>query len=233
MMKKITLLMCAVICTMLTMNSCSESDPNYHTLGITSRLTDGPIVGLYADQTDDTLMLRSTDPWVADTQCSWMLFTQTGTQKDEEKFDYVYGSEKVFLRPVSIEPNTTDAVRRTAVLLKANGHTISLLYLQLNHLNVVEPAVVYTDASTYVGASFSKKVGAAAQTTTVRAVLYADATISSDQEWLAIEQTSLAKGDNTVTLTIGQNTTGAERKANVTLLSSTGAKTTVTIVQEK
>jgi len=211
MMKKITLLMCAVLCTMLTMNSCSESDPNYHTLGITSRLTDGPIVGLYADQTDDTLMLRSTDPWVADTQCSW----------------------KVFLRPVSIEPNTTDAVRRTAVLLKANGHTISLLYLQLNHLNVVEPAVVYTDASTYVGASFSKKVGAAAQTTTVSAVLYADATISSDQEWLAIEQTSLAKGDNTVTLTIGQNTTGAERKANVTLLSSTGAKTTVTIVQEK
>ena len=210
MMKKITLLMCVVLCTMLTMNSCSESDPNYHTLGITSRLTDGPIVGLYADQTGDTLMLRSTDPWVAD-----------------------YGSEKVFLRPVSIEPNATDAVRRTAVLLKANGHTISLLYLQLNHLNVVEPAVVYTDASTYVGASFSKKVGAAAQTTTVSAVLYADATISSDQEWLAIEQTSLAKGDNTVTLTIGQNTTGAERKANVTLLSSTGAKTTVTIVQEK
>ncbi|MBR1917190.1 MAG: BACON domain-containing protein [Bacteroidaceae bacterium] len=233
MMKKITFLMCAVLCTMLTMNSCSESDPNYHTLGITSRLTDGPIVGLYADQTGDTLMLRSTDPWMADTQCSWMLFTQTGTQKDEEKFDYVYGREKVFLRPVSIEPNTTDAVRRTAVLLKANGHTISLLYLQLNHLNVVEPAVVYTDASTYVGASFSKKVGAAAQTTTVSAVLYADATISSDQEWLAIEQTSLAKGDNTVTLTIGQNTTGAERKANVTLLSSTGAKTTVTIVQEK
>ena len=233
MMKRITLFLCAGLCAMLMLTSCSESDPSYHTLGITSRIIDGPLVGLYADQMSDTLVLRTTDSWIADTQCNWMTFTQTGTKTDESTFDYVYGTEKLFVRPVSIMPNTTDAVRLTAVKLTANGHSVSLQYLQLYHLNIVDPAAVYTDASAYAGASFTKRVGAAAQTATVTAVLYADATVTSDQDWVAIEQTTLSKGDNTVTLAIDQNDTGAERKANVTLLSSTGAKTTVTVIQEK
>ena len=183
---------------------------------------------------DNAPQAASEEPQTDNTeQATVDAFTQTGTKTDESSFDYVYGTEKLFVRPVSIMPNTTDAVRLTAVKLTANGHSVSLQYLQLYHLNIVDPAAVYTDASAYAGASFTKRVGAAAQTATVTAVLYADATVSSDQDWVAIEQTSLSKGDATVTLAIDQNNTGAERKANVTLLSSTGAKTTVTVVQEK
>ena len=43
MMKGITLFLCAGLCVMLSLTSCSESDPSYHTLGITSRIIDGPL----------------------------------------------------------------------------------------------------------------------------------------------------------------------------------------------
>ena len=230
-MRKFFLLTCVALCAVFTMTGCSESDPSYHTMSITSRLTDSPVVRLFADQVRDTVVVRTTDAWKADTQCDWLLFELTGSRTDEANFDYEYGTEKAYARVLTIVPNTTDAMRFTAVRLRANNHDAFLQYVQLNHLNVIDPVVSYTDASAFKGATFTKKVGAAAQEASITVQLYAAATLSSDQSWLTIAEPSLEAGMNTVALNVEQNTTGAERTANLTLLSTTGAKTVVTVVQ--
>ena len=221
------------VSAMLCLGSCEEKDPSYHVLAATSYASGEPIVFVYADQLCDTVSLRTTDPWTAATGCNWLLFAESGKSTHSGQMEYEYGVEKIFVMPMTLEANTGSALRHAMVKFTANGRNAGLQYVQLYHMNVSNPAPKYADASSFTDATFTKKVAASAASVGVSFTLYADATLSTEQGWVSVPETSFTRGTHDITLTLQPNTSGADRTADITILSSTGAKTVIAIVQER
>lgn len=233
MRKYISYFVGVVVSAMLCLSSCNEKDVSYHILAVNSYASGEPIVFVYADQLQDTVSLRTTDPWTASTGCNWMLFSESGKSTHSGQMVYEYGVEKVFVMPMKLEANTGSAPRYAALKFTANGRNAGLQYVQLYHMNVINPAPKYADASSFTDVTFTKKVAASTASVGVSFTLYADATLSTGQDWVSLPETSFTRGTHDITLTLQPNTSGADRTADITILSSTGAKTVIAIVQER
>ena len=229
-MKKIFSLTAAVACAVL-LSGCNDKDSDYHSFGLTSSISNEGIVMVYSDQPGDVLTVQSTDSWKANTGCDWLMFTESGSSTAERHIDYAYGSAETAMLPLTFAANNTGSVRVAAIRFTANGREAGIQYVQLYFMNVTDPAPSYTDASRFAGATFTKEVEASATSATIAFTLQSAATLASDQNWLTLSETSFAAGEHEVTLTLDPNTTGADRFANLTLLSSTGAKTMITVKQ--
>jgi len=213
--------------------SCEKDDDNHHYFGVTSQINGGPIVKAYADQTVDTLSIESTDTWKGTSEASWITFNDTKSQTESKTVQYVYRNIYTFSIPLTIGANTGSTLRSSIIKFDANGRTAGIQYQQAYWLNIIDPAPKFENEAASTGLKLEKEVTKSTLSTTIGFIIYNDATLASDADWARPATTEFSKGTNTVTIAMDDNTSGAARSAHLTLKSSTGAQSVITITQAK
>ncbi len=215
---------------MFALSSCDDDDPDYHVVGVTSTTVTTSPVMYYADQQSDSLKITTTDSWTADTDCDWITFRQTGSSTHSGTAEYSYGNVYTFTEAITILPNTTGETRYTTVKVSANDRTIGLYLTQADYLNITNPAKSATGLLSSDG-DFVKSVEGSDTETPIGFYLYATATLQTSTSWITVPGDTYGLGSNTATLTLQSNTTGSERTGTVTVVSSSGPTTNITIKQ--
>lgn len=218
----------ALMAVALTTACNSGGDTEYHALRVNSQASNNLPVIYYADQQADSLEIVSTDSWKSNTACEWIKFKKTMLPSFSQIVNYVYGNEVMSTEAIIIEPNTTGKNRNTIIQFDANNRTVGLAVSQMGHINIIDPMLSQTPDQ-----GFIKTIDAKATSTTTTFNTYAPARLQTTTEWISVPDEQFETGRHTATITIQPNTTGIERTAIVTLVSTTGAKTDIIIMQQK
>lgn len=232
-MKKLFSVLFAVACVVAMTSSCSKGKSNIHTLQMTSSFVQSYPVVYYADQTTDSIVVTSTDAWTTDTNCSWIVFRQTGISSVKYHFNYSSGVALKKSDCVIFSANTTGAARSTNITTVANGKTVALPVTQQPYLNILNPAKSLTGAADL----FSMSLANNAPSADLVFVIYNDATLATEDSWITLPSENYFKGEvtgkqHTATIQLAPNSTNQERRGKVTLKSETGAATDIIIIQK-
>lgn len=230
-MKKIFSLT-AAFAVALGLGSCSSDEDTFHYFGIDSDLGSGVVQYVYADQSGDTIRVRTTDSFDASTDASWLRFAENGSSTLSKNVKYVYGGIESIKVPVVFDVNNSSERRVTAVDFVANGHRSTMVYVQLYYHRILTPAPTFTNEDLREGAVFSKVVESSTTTDSIAFTLYDNATLSSSDEWLSVPEQSYAAGTHTVYFNMEPNNTLTDRTAHITLRSANGAKSVINITQK-
>lgn len=230
-MKKLPLFLALTLCASVFLAGCSKDDPDMHTLNIRAVSSDSNPIGYYADQTSDSVEVVSTDSWNANTNCDWIKFRQTALSTVGYKFAYVYGQALSKKERIVLDANTTGEDRMTTINVEANGKKVGLVVKQLGHLNVTEPA----KSQTVNTPLFVMRLNGGAASAKVAFTVYDRTRITTEDTWITVsgdvfEGTCKGVAFET-SVSLASNTTGVERTGKVTLVSATGAKTDIEVVQ--
>ena len=216
--------------------SCDESEYEVHQTYFNPTSPQGKT--LYADQTVDSVRVISYDPWTAQTNFTgeaW--FTITPTQ-----CNFVQGENISNTRlDINATPNNTEKVRAGFIAINSY-YNIGMNVYQMSWLNIHYPIgrLVTADSEgnelkkeeqycVFEGTAIDKKN----QFEIIFTTYAADATISSDAEWITFEKTNFeTAGNHTVLATCEANPLSEARTANIHLTSK-GITTPIIITQER
>ena len=248
----IATILCAFACAALIM-SCSNDKNSYELHQTNFYPVDANGIYVYADQTVDSTHVISTDNWTfTTTNASWV----TATNKSHEvapftvtvPVGYILNSGVYF----AIEPNTTGKMRTgllTATSVYEKIGAVQQFITQAPYLNITTPSCVKTEVGETTQYSFTVNGISADGKTSTKAIPYitfmvysSDATLTSSEDWIALEKNDEGDSDKSLTfsannihkvdLILSENKTGQQRSAILTLTSN-GVSTPITVVQEK
>lgn len=216
----------------MTFSACSDSENTFHTLAITAASTSSDYALVYADQQTDVLKVRSTDNWTASTAATWISFPPAGTNSISQGPTYNASSDSTYSATINIQPNTTGETRLGAVRVETNKHHVAMPVYQVAYINITSITPVFSDPTNRTGASFALTALAAETSVSISFHLYQSATLTASADWVTVETAQYSHGDNTAQLTLEPNTTGQSRTATITLTSSCGVRTDITLTQQ-
>ena len=216
--------------------SCDESEYEVHQTYFNPTSPQGKT--LYADQTVDSVRIISYDPWTAQTNFTgdaW--FTITPTQ-----CNFVQGENISNTRlDITATPNNSGKIRGGIIAVNSY-YNIGMSVYQMSWLNIHYPIgrLVTVDNKgnelqredqycVFEGTVSDKKN----QFEIIFTTYNANATLSSDAEWLTFEKTDIeTAGDHTIIVTCEENPLNEVRTNNI-YLTSNGITTPITISQER
>lgn len=232
-MKKIALAAVALL-SMVSLQSCINDEVGNHGTMIYNR-NNSSYTELYADQTVDSLHIVSYDSWTAsikyaDTKDEWFTISD---YKCNVPVDYIVTQSVI----VNAQPNTTGKTRVAAIVVKSSypeyGDLSTLVYQYAWHnITVPVPSFEKQPDDSYAP-KFEAELAASNNTALMACAVFAEATLTSDADWLSIqnEDKVLSVGSHGLTFVVSPNTTAEERTAHVTLTSN-GVSTVVTYKQK-
>lgn len=237
-MKKIKHLLLAAVAA-LGLASCNEGTNEYH-LTTFLPINSGGLV-TYADQSLDSIHVQSYDTWTLSNTTDWVdvKVKTTTEQTNQIKVDIPQGYFAITRLDFHLQPNTTGRQRSTSIQVTssyAKIGTIGMQLIQQPFLNVNTPAAKKDEQNNI---TFDLSLQSAKQTETtssfvVFTVYDASATLTSSADWLTPETTQGFTPSVTqkVKISAQPNTTGAARKATLTLTSK-GISTVINVTQPK
>lgn len=231
-MKQLHFLSLILLGAVVAFSSCSDSESTYHTLGITSASTSSDYALIYADQPTDVLKINSTDNWTASTTASWISFPPAGTNSISQGPTYKNSSDSTYSATINIQPNTTGNTRLGVVRVETNKHHVGLPVYQVGYLNITSITPTFSDPTNHNGASFTLTALREETSVSVSFDIYQPATITTSADWVTVETDHYSAGNNTAQFTLEPNTTGQSRTATLTITSSCGARTSITLTQQ-
>lgn len=231
-MKQITYFLLILLGAVMVFSSCSDSENTYHTLGITSASTSSDYALLYADQPTDVIKINSTDNWTASTIATWISFPPAGTNSISQGPTYKNSSDSTYSATINIQPNTTGSTRLGVVRVETNKHHVGLPVYQVGYLNITSITPAFSDPANRNGASFALTALQEEASVSVSFYIYQPATITTSAEWVTVETEHYSAGNNTAQFILEPNTTGQSRTATLTITSSCGAHTNITLTQQ-
>lgn len=241
-MKPIKLILAAGIGAAM-LSSCGDSSYEVHQ---TMFYPNKGAIAFFADQVQDTIHVYSLDSWTAQASYlnggTWFTFTPN-------KMDVPAGKASDTKLTLFTEANTTG--KNLAGTLSIFSHDqISTNVYHYSWLNVISPEGKYVDNNNVsqntsqlpieefetIKPQFAiENIQAAATDTAVRFRVYqAGATLTSDAEWLKLDNSTGifgVSGEYRVALKAEENKTGETRKANLTLTSA-GISTVISVSQK-
>lgn len=231
-MRKIFFSLVLALSSVAFMVSCSNDDPDYHTIKLNLESSNDFPVTYWADMSHDSLIINSTDTWEANTNCDWIRFRETASTTKTKRLTYVYGKIYLCKECITINPNTTGADRSTSLQVKANGKQTTLLVVQHPYHNITEPAKNLSGT----GDAFSIKLKANETIGNLKFTIYRNASITTEDTWITVPE-GVFVGDKkgaefNDNITVQPNTTGQERRGKITLKSDNGAATDIVVIQE-
>lgn len=233
-MKKI-ILSVLVLATGLSLQSCFGGDNENHGTSIYNSQGNMASTELYADQTLDSLFVVSYDSWTARTEGNWF---EISDKVCKVPAGYIITQTVL----VKTTPNTTGKLRSGAIFVNSDypeyGELRTNLY-QTAWLNISVPVPQYEqveDKATgekYVAAKFEAPINAADNYALLGCTVYADATLTSDANWLSVnnEDQTLKPGNHGIKFVVSPNNDPTERVAHVTLTSN-GVSNVITYTQK-
>ncbi len=221
-MRKIVHLFLALVVA-FNMMSCGDSHESFDVLAIYPVLADYHVI--YADQTEDSIQILSSQDWTASLTASWIsmdafdMIGKISSQKDGYWPLAVYFSE-----------NATGELRYGALQVNSNGKTAGHPFVQTYWLNIQQPEATYTDDN-YTKVAFIETISKSDTQAPIAFTLYSNGTLSSDAAWATPDSTSFEAGYTETNVTCEENETGSLRTANLTLKSGTGISTVIKLIQ--
>lgn len=154
---------------------------------------------IFADQTTDTLLLCSTDPWVASQMGEWFTLEKTGE-------NFQAGTEYIFKIPLTVQPNLTGKVREGMVSVKASRE-VMLSIIQMPWLNIISPvAQIELDDRQNTVAKFVQYVKGTAGSSTLQFTTYKEgATLRAQDAWITVPDTLLPVGYHEIKISTALN----------------------------
>lgn len=209
----------------------SNNDNDVEQLGLYP-LTGGALT-LYADQTEDSLIVIASRAWTLSTNSTWL-----GLQGDVTNKTVQGQPTGDFQTTVDAERNTTGHVRTATVRLSDNKRTVGRIYLQAYWLNIQYPEATFNDTpeigrpETFDGVTFDLDIPRDSTSEYIEFTIYsAQAQLTTDATWISPREVTTQRGHRAVRLTCTPNTTGTDRTAVYTLTSSNGVSTPITVTQ--
>lgn len=236
-------------CAALIM-SCSNNKNSYELHQTNFYPVESNGIYVYADQIVDSTHVISTDNWTfTTTNASWL----TAATKNHEVAPFTITVPVGYIVKTgvyfAIEPNTTGKMRTgllTATSVYEKIGTVQQFITQAPYLNISTPSCTTIEADGTTRYSFTLNGISADGKTSIKTdpkitfiVYSSDATLTSSEDWITLEKDGTDKALTfepnvlqTVNLKIGENKTGQQRSATLTLTSN-GVSTPITVVQEK
>ena len=225
------------MCIACLFTACDDGDDSFHYLSIPTKSV------IYADQTTDTLNIISSDSWTASQSSNWL-------SMEYNKYDNKSAGGASKMVPLTLLPNTTDQVRGTYIKVTSNKKSLSRSKIQVYWMNIIRPRATYTgethnpgnwtmsDNITDLKASFSLTDSASVDRDSILFYLYdKSATLQSNVDWITIENSEFTRPEGDAVrlkkayYRLNRNTTNTNRTAVLTLKSSNGVSTPITITQ--
>lgn len=234
-MKKTILAALALTLATASFQSCISGDNENHGTSIYNSQGQMAPIELYADQTLDSLFVLSYDSWTARTDGDWF---EISDKTCKVPAGYIVTQTVL----VKTTPNTTGKVRYGALGINSEYPEFGEIranITQLAWLNITAPVPQYEqveDEATgekYVAAKFEAPINAADNYALLGCTVYADATLTSDADWLNVnnEDQTLKPGNYGIKFVVSPNNDAAERVAHVTLTSN-GVSSVITYTQK-
>lgn len=227
------LLAAFALLTTATFVACDDAGNEYHGTTIVNRNQTNAMV-MYADQTIDSLCVVSFDSWTAELQNieggEWCKASVT-------KCDVPVGYQVAQSVYIETTPNTTGLNRYAGYYVHSSYPEFGVIssgiyqYAWL-HITVPEPSFT-SQTFTEAKAEFKAQIPANATTAPLAFYVFADATLTSDAEWLTIPEDvkTVKRGEHGIQLVTTANPNVEERVAHVTLTSN-GVSNVITYVQK-
>lgn len=234
-MKKFLYAALALTLTTATLQSCLGGDNENHGTQIYNRGNMG-MTELYADQTLDSIHIVSYDSWTARTaNAEWF---EISDKQCKVPAGYIV-TQTVLIKTT---PNTTGKLRVGTIYIDSEYSEygpLSTNVYQCPWLNITVPVLQVEqleDKATgekYSAAKFEAPIGAADNYALLACTVYADATLTSDANWLSVnnEDQTLKPGNYGIKFVVSPNNDSAERVAHVTLTSN-GVSNVITYTQK-
>lgn len=231
-MKKIALAALALLSTAAFV-ACGDTAGENHGTTIYNR-GNNSITEMYADQTVDSLHVISYDSWTSSIESilggDWC---KTSVSKCEVPAYYVVTQSVI----INTTPNTTGVSRVAMFNVKSawlESSTINTPIYQYGWLNITTPLPTFTTKDIKdAKAEFKHELRADATAAPLAFYVYAEASLTSDAEWLTIPESvkKVEVGPHGAQLTVTPNNTASDRVANVTLTSN-GVSNVITYTQK-
>lgn len=214
-------LICAIVTCLSVLSSCNKSEIENHELVI-----DYPynyLSFLFADQTEDSLVFRTFDSYVASPfKADWITITAGAS------YDVSYDPYNVyyFKSLLAFDQNTTGRTRYGYVQLDSYDKNVLAAYVQFGFLDINHPAPTYHPEISAVpdSASFALQVAADALTDSICFTVSQPWTLrfddGADQSWVTLGRTSGQPGHNNIALSLNRNTEGTEPRTTSLVLKS-------------
>ena len=232
-----TLHFLSYICIACLCTACYDGDDSFHYLSIPTKSV------VYADQTTDTLNIISSDSWTASQKANWL-------SMEYDKYENKSASGASKMVPLILQPNTTGQVRGTYIKVTSNKKSLSRSKVQVYWMNIIRPQAQYTGETHNAGAwtmsdniselkaSFNHTDSISVERDSIMFFLYdKSATVQSDADWITLENTEFTRPAGDIVrlkkayYKLSRNTTNANRTATLTITSSNGVSTPITITQ--
>ncbi len=215
-----------LLATLAGLTSCNESSNSYDVLAIYPILADYHII--YADQTEDTVVVYSTRDWTATCSTNWLSMSPFDMSGQVGKEGYYSKA-----LPVLFRENTTEQARIANLQVTSNGKKVDHPFFQTYWLNIEEPAGNYSTAekAENLKVTFTKVIDKDATSAPIAFTLYNGGTLSSDAAWAVPDSTTFEAGPTETNITCETNQTGVARTAHLTLTSASGISTVIQLQQ--
>lgn len=231
-MKKL-LLAAAALLTTAAFVACDNAGNEYHGTYFVN-LNHGNAMVMYADQTIDSLRVVSFDSWTAELKHidggEWCKASVT-------KCDVPIGYQVAQSVYIEATPNTTGLSRTAGYYVRSSYSEFGIVssgVFQYGWLNISVPEPSFTSQTlAEAKAEFKALIPANATTAPLAFYVYADATLTSDAEWLTIPEDvqTVKSGSHGLKLVTTANPAAEDRTAHVTLTSN-GVSNVITYVQK-
>lgn len=245
-LKSLFALAAATIAAAAFVTSCDDADNDFHQFYWQGTHNNNALI-VYADQTEDSINVTSTDTWTYTCESNWMQMSVNGKPAPDTlvvRKGYIDRSRATF----TFTPNTTGQERTaTFTLTNPTKHigSFSPMFTQKPYLNISLPVYDSTTGTFTLKNINSEGLYSATTkdgvTLTAKPVItftvYADGaelTGFDDCDWLTHTLSPADIRKNvlcTDTLKVSRNTTGHQRSVTLTLKSN-GVSTPITVVQD-
>lgn len=232
-MKKILLAALAVI-SLAALQSCAdEGNESHGTAVYNSNHTQYP-TEMFADQTLDSIIVVSYDSWQASLKDAasqeWLSLSPV---KCDVPPQYIW-TQSIYL---TTTPNTTGETRVATVTFETSyaelGNVMTTVYQYPWHNITAPQGTIVEGEDGKEHFLFLAPLAADATYALLGCTVYADATLTSDADWLMVqnEDTNLKPGAHGIKFVVDANTTSETRVAHVTLTSN-GVSTVINYEQK-
>lgn len=222
-----TLLFCAI-------GSCSENEFEYHQTYFTPQEPNGKV--LYADQTNDSTLLVSYDPWKATLEFTdehkWFTITPMECQFGSGT---EYTETKMY---INATPNTSGKIRNGHIHI--NTYDIKSTYLvgmsvsQLPWLNITKPHGIWNEEEGVERFFVNIDTPTSGSFEVIFTVYGEDAALTSNAAWLTPQSGVISAGkQQVVTINVDENRDTSAPRTAVLTLKSKGIATPITVTQAK
>lgn len=195
--------------------ACSPASEEYHSTYFTKPASG--IVDLFADQTQDSARVVSTDSWTLSSPADWFSLSPSTYQVPAGQL----WSERIEV--TADAPNTTGRNKQSSFTLSTSEGSHPMPVYHYSFLEILRP-----ELSTFVGETFEERrpvskmhIKPECTDTVIEFRIHTPgATLRTNSSWITPQETLFDKGAHTVHLALTPRTDNAARTGSVTLTSA-------------